>query len=174
MQILVISDTHGRYDILQKVLLSHADCDLFVHCGDGQYETDRFLAEHPEYAPKLIRVRGNCDHDPAIPLAYTLPLPYGHKLLAVHGHRYVMGNFSDNLAALAKENDADIVLFGHLHARADRTVYGVHLFSPGSAARPRDGLPPSFGLIDVFESGVLFSHGEVRPSAYGMPQVGIW
>ena len=112
MQILVISDTHGRYDILQQVLLSHADCDLFVHCGDGQYETDRFLAEHPEYAPKLIRVRGNCDHDPAIPLAYTLPLPYGHKALIVHGHRYISGDFPQNLVETAKADGADLVLFG--------------------------------------------------------------
>jgi len=174
MQILVLSDTHGAYHVLRRLLRSHMDADLVIHCGDGENDVAQYRREFPEDAARLLSVRGNCDFDSSVPLILTHPLPYGHKLLAVHGHRYVMGNFSDNLAALAKENDADIVLFGHLHARADRTVYGVHLFSPGSAARPRDGLPPSFGLIDVFESGVLFSHGEVRPSAYGMPQGGIW
>ena len=161
MQILVISDTHGRYDILQKVLLSHADCDLFVHCGDGQYETDRFLAEHPEYAPKLIRVRGNCDHDPAIPLAYTLPLPYGHKALIVHGHRYISGDFPQNLVETAKADGADLVLFGHIHMRMDRSTDGIRLFNPGSAAQPRDQFGPSFGLVDVLEAGLLTSHGEL-------------
>ena len=117
----------------------------------------------------LIQVRGNCDHDPAIPLARTLPLPYGHKALIVHGHRYVSGDFPQNLIETAKADGADLVLFGHLHIRADETVLGVRLFSPGSAALPRDGQPPSFGLVDVFESGFLTSHGSLTSSPYSMP-----
>ena len=162
MQILVISDTHGRYDVLRHVLLTHPQAELIVHCGDGEYETERFLAEHPEYAQKLIQVRGNCDHDPAIPLARTLPLPYGHKALIVHGHRYVSGDFPQNLIETAKADGADLVLFGHLHIRMDRYVDGIHLFNPGSAAQPRDQFSPSYGLVDIMESGILTAHGELQ------------
>ena len=115
-----------------------------------------------EYASKLIRVRGNCDHDPAIPLAYTLPLPYGHKALIVHGHRYVSGDFPQNLVDTAKADGADLVLFGHLHVRMDRYTDGIHLFNPGSAAQPRDQFAPSYGLVDIMESGILTSHGELQ------------
>ncbi|MBQ8923065.1 MAG: metallophosphoesterase [Oscillospiraceae bacterium] len=166
MQILVLSDTHGNYRVLRALLRSHPDAALVIHCGDGENEVAQYKREFPEDAGRLLSVRGNCDFSSSVPELLAQPLPYGHKLLAVHGHRHMYGNASDNLAALGKENDADIVLFGHLHARIDRVVYGVHLFNPGSAAMPRDGLPPSFGLIDVFESGLLFSHGEIQPTVY--------
>ena len=164
MQICAFSDTHGAYTAVRNVILSHPDSDLFLFCGDGYYDIERFLREHPEYEEKLIRVRGNCDHNTDIPLIAAVPLPYGHKLIAVHGHYYESGDFTERLSQLGKENGADLVVFGHLHVRFSRSVNGVRLFSPGSAAQPRDGLPPSFGLIDVFRSGILVSHGDVPRS----------
>lgn len=167
MQILVISDTHGRYDILREVLLSHRTASLCVHCGDGEYETERLLEEHPELAPWILQVRGNCDHSSLIPLMQVIPLPYGHRAVAVHGHRYMYGDFQQNLVNLAKDQGADIVLFGHLHTRIDRNVEGVRLFNPGSAAQPRDQFAPSYGLVDIMEGGILTSHGEISPASFG-------
>ncbi|MBP0976231.1 MAG: YfcE family phosphodiesterase, partial [Oscillospiraceae bacterium] len=158
MQILVISDTHGRYDILRKVLSEHRDAAFVIHCGDGEYETERLIAEHPELKQWILQVRGNCDHDRAIPLVREIELPYGHKAVAVHGHTMMHGDLQQNLVDLAKECGADIVLFGHLHVRIDRNVEGIRLFSPGSAAQPRDQFPPGFGLLDVMEGGILTSH----------------
>ena len=168
MQILVISDTHGRSDRLRKAVLMHRDADYIVHCGDGERETDRLLREFPALAPKLYFVRGNCDFSSRSPELLTLDLPYGHRAVIVHGHRYTAGDYRENLVRLARSQDADIVLFGHLHIRVDETLLGVRLFNPGSAALPRDGQPPSFGLLDVFESGILTSHGSLLPSAYSM------
>lgn len=165
MQILVISDTHGRYDILKRILAEHRDVDFVIHCGDGEYETNRLIAERPELKPWILQVRGNCDHSREIPLVREISLPFGHKAIALHGHTMIYGDFQQNLVQLAKENDADIVLFGHLHTRIDRNVEGVRLFSPGSAAQPRDQFPAGFGLLDVMESGVLTSHGNVSRSA---------
>lgn len=167
MQILVISDTHGRYDILREVLLSHRSAAFCVHCGDGEYETERFLSEHPELAPWIVQVRGNCDHSPLIPLMQVIPLPFGHKAVAVHGHRYMYGDYQQNLVDLAKGQGADIVLFGHLHTRIDRNVDGVRLFNPGSAALPRDQFAPGFGLVDIMEGGILTSHGDISRASLG-------
>jgi putative phosphoesterase len=75
MQILVISDTHGRFDILRRVILSHETADLIVHCGDGEYETERLLDERPELKERIISVRGNCDHSPELPLLRVLLQP---------------------------------------------------------------------------------------------------
>ena len=63
------------------------------------------------------------------------------------------------------------MLFGHLHVRIDRNVEGIRLFNPGSAAQPRDQFPPGFGLLDVMESGILTSHGNLsRSSLDSMPE----
>lgn len=169
MQICVFSDTHNSYLAVCDVILNHKSSDLFVFCGDGQYDIERFLREYPEYETRLIRVRGNCDFDMSLPLMAEVPLPYGHKLIAVHGHYYESADFYDRLSALGKQKGADIVVFGHLHTRFSRSVNGVRLFSPGSAAKPRDDLPASFGLIDIFESGILISHGNMPRQSYGMP-----
>ena len=162
MQLLVISDTHGRYDVLKEVVLSHPDADMIVHCGDGQFDTERLLDAYPEYEERMVRVRGNCDYSREIPLMRLLPLPYGHKALVLHGHRMLGGDFQENLVRNAKENGADLVLFGHLHARIDRNVSGIHLFNPGSPVQPRDQFLPSYGLVDVYPDGYLTSHGEIR------------
>lgn len=168
MQILVISDTHGRSDRLRQAVLMHENADYIIHCGDGERECDELLSEIPALAPKLYFVRGNCDHSSRSPELMTLDLPFSHRAVITHGHRYLTGSFRENLVRLARSQDADIVLFGHIHTRVDETLAGVRLFSPGSAALPRDGQPPAFGLIDVFESGFLTSHGSLGVSPYTM------
>ena len=170
MQILVISDTHGAYQQMKNLIRSHESADLVIHCGDGEYDVERYQCEFPEDAQRIVMVRGNCDFSSSLPLMHVQEMPFGHKLMALHGHRYVHGNMRDNLTALAKEQGADILLFGHLHGRVDCFTEGVHLFNPGSVTQPRDGKPPSFGLIDIFESGVLFSHGDVPYQSYPMQQ----
>ncbi len=170
MQLCVFSDTHNHDQAVRDVMLSHKTSDYFVFCGDGENEVDRFLEERPEFAPRMIRVRGNNDYGSLLPLTENVPLPYGHRMLVLHGHRHFAGDYTRNLVALAKQNHADIVVFGHLHARIDRWEAGILLFNPGSAAQPRDGKPASFGLIDVMESGILTSHGDMPRSSYGMRQ----
>ncbi len=161
MQLLVISDTHGNDYALERILIAHPKVDLIIHCGDGEEELDAFLAVHPEYASRVFHVCGNCDYTQRSPRMLTLQLPYAHKLVAVHGHYQQSGDYKENLVRLAHAEEADLVLFGHFHTRCDETIDGVRLFNPGSAAKPRDGLPASYGLIDILEEGILTSHGEV-------------
>lgn len=161
MQILVLSDTHGRSEVLSRILLLHPDAELIIHCGDGEAELDEFIGNHPDWAYKIYHVRGNCDYNSRSPRSLTLDLPHGHRLLAVHGNYLEYGNFMENLAKAAKEEGADLALFGHFHKRCDHMLHDIRLFSPGSAANPRDGLPASYGLIDIFENGILTSHAEV-------------
>lgn len=159
MQILVISDTHGSYANLRKAVITHPDVAHIIHCGDGQFDAVRLLDEFPDIREKFHMVRGNCDYDTDLQSMLILELPFGHRLLALHGHRQMYGDFTKNLCMQAQLIHADIVTFGHIHARIDRTIDGIHLFNPGSASLPRDGQPPSFGLIDVMEGGILTSHG---------------
>ena len=162
MQILVISDTHGRFDIMKQVIDQHNTVDMIVHCGDGMYECDRWLTEFPEWEGKFIRVRGNCDFGKEVPLHQQIELPFGHKAVVLHGHTAMHGDLQQNLLYLAESAGADIVLFGHLHTRVDRFAEGIHIFNPGSVTQPRGGSPASFGLLDVLESGLLFSHGNTN------------
>ena len=161
MQILVVSDTHDAYAILRSVIRSHPGAELVIHCGDGENDVAQYRKEFPEDAKRILMVRGNCDQNSEIPEMLKQPLPFGHKLIALHCHNYLFGDLMTNLAALGRQNGADIVLFGHLHTRVETVVNGIHLFNPGSAAKPRDGDKPSYGMIDIFDSGVLYSFGQI-------------
>ena len=39
-----------------------------------------------------------------------------------------------------------------------RRYNGVYLMNPGSAAQPRDGMPPSYAYIDYEKGGIFISH----------------
>ena len=34
MKVLIVSDTHGRDENLEQVVMNEAPFDMFVHCGD--------------------------------------------------------------------------------------------------------------------------------------------
>ena len=156
MRIIVISDTHGDHRSLEKVILRNTDADWIFHLGDGERELDEFLLYHPELAPKVIHVAGNCDFNSLSPEYAVLPV-MDHKLLATHGHLYGVRGSLGMLKMLAKENGCDIILFGHTHMRCERCEDGFYIMNPGSASCPRDGLPPSFGHIDISDAGVVLN-----------------
>jgi hypothetical protein len=160
MRIIVISDTHGDYFNLESIIMRNTDADWIFHLGDGERELDRFVESHPVIAPKIIHVAGNCDYDSLSPDIFTLPA-IEHKILATHGHKYGVRSSLEHLKYVARENDCDIILFGHTHQRFQAYEDGVWLFNPGSASCPRDGSKPSFGNIDISEYGVLMNIADV-------------
>lgn len=54
MKIVVVSDSHGRNDILKTIQEKHPNAKLFIHCGD--------LEDDPMNFPGYIIVRGNNDY----------------------------------------------------------------------------------------------------------------
>lgn len=81
MRIIVLSDTHGNYQILETILLRHADADACIHLGDGEREVHLFLSNHPEWQQKFFAVKGNCDFNNEMPLSLTLHLIPNHRIL---------------------------------------------------------------------------------------------
>lgn len=163
MQILVVSDTHGRGGRLAELVASHSTAECVVHLGDSQW-TEEALAAH--CAPlQLVAVGGNCDGS-AYPQIRLLALGE-HRILLTHGHRHgVRFGGMDGLVALAKENHADIVLYGHTHEAIERWEHipgedrMVYLCNPGSLSEPRDGAP-SYGILTLQGKHALFSVGRL-------------
>ena len=81
------------------------------------------------------------------------------RALLVHGHRYgVSAAQADWLVYAAREEGAQIAMFGHTHSPFYETVGGVTLLNPGSAGR---GRTPSWALVTVFDNGAIAC--EIRP-----------
>lgn len=176
MRYLVISDIHGSYDDLLKVLAkkSKYNFDKIIILGDILYHGPR--NDLPKgYAPKnviktlnelkddIISVRGNCEaevdqmvlnfkiRDNAI--IYDFIEPY----YLTHGHHLKFNNEDDEI--LNRK-----ILYGHYHIPSVKEI-GNHIYiNVGSISLPKENNPKTFGILDEegikiydFEDNLLFN-----------------
>ncbi len=146
MRILIFSDSHGAGHILNDVLLLHSDIQTVVHLGDGAREAEDAADRFPERT--FYCVRGNCDFAASAP-EVRLEILGGKRILMTHGHRYGVKGGLYTYSCAAREQKADIALFGHTHQPLEEYDDGLYIFNPGSI---KDG---RYGILDVSPQGVM-------------------
>ncbi len=151
MRIVVFSDSHGNYDVIEKIMERHKDDgDVFIHLGDGEKELE--LIQYVYNDKKIYFVSGNCDWGSDRPDYDIIKL--GDKTAFItHGARFGVKNDLGTVKVYARKNSADILLFGHTHIAFTDYEDGLFIMNPGSCGRPREGLP-SYGIIDITENGI--------------------
>lgn len=172
MKILVLSDSHGASHRIERVLSLNKDYDAVLFLGDGL--TDLYSVP----SSGVISVRGNCDmsylwKEGAKAPAEQMMTFDGFKFLMVHGHTLSVKSGIESAMRYAYGSGADVLLYGHTHVRCERyfpeesefcgivTDRPMYAFNPGSIGEPRDGAP-SFGVIEIRNGQILFSHGELK------------
>lgn len=169
MNYLILSDTHGRSDVILRVIeRCHAGLDGVIFLGDNYRDIEPATERYPELT--FHAVAGNCDFGARYleaELQEKMLVLDGVRVLILHGHTRSVKFYLGELEAYARRAGADIAMFGHTHERVleyrDLGSKPLWLFNPGSAALPKDGLPASFGTLTVIGGQVLLSHGEVDP-----------
>lgn len=159
MRIVVMSDSHGKYDAVESIIernLGHAD--IFIHLGDGEAETDRICEKYPHI--DLRRVAGNCDYASRLPQHMIVDVD-GARIFCAHGHRLFVKGGTETIRSIARDNDCNIILFGHTHERYLSYEDGLYVMNPGSCAMPRDGKRPSFGVVEITPKGILTNIADV-------------
>ena len=176
MQILILSDTHGRADLIDEVL-GKARPDLILYCGDGLRDLTNLSSHIP--CP-LYAVKGNCDlMPPPLPCVnqpiseeILIPIEDNMKVLLTHGHTYGVKYGLNALVERAAAMGADAVIFGHTHKQVDTLLMPndesrfpdtartkpLHLFNPGSLGHA----PHTFGILTLRHGVPLFSHGALE------------
>ena len=163
MKIVVFSDSHGKCASMKKIIERNKSADLFLHLGDG---ADSFLSLASEMGVFARAVRGNCDvwsGSASIPFTDIFTVE-GKKIFMTHGHLHSVGASRERLILSARENEADIVLYGHTHVKENLYIdcfeKPIYLMNPGSIERPRDG-SYSFGYIEIKKGvGVITNTAE--------------
>lgn len=140
MKIVVVSDSHGRDERLDEILLKESDADCFIHCGDIETPEDAY--------PMFHIVKGNNDFFYTYPQRLILPLA-GHRAMVVHGDRFPYMRRLERMVEAAKQERCDIVCFGHTHVAMMEQMDGVLLLNPGSLWRARDGRGPSYAIMQI-------------------------
>ncbi|MBQ0010755.1 MAG: YfcE family phosphodiesterase [Ruminococcus sp.] len=147
MKIVIISDTHGDRERMERVLRIHPDADIYLHAGDSELASDALFP--------FIGVRGNCDWGSDLPEEITLPTPYGN-LYITHGHHGVLRT----RAELHRLN-ARIFVSGHTHVHGAILREDGFFFNPGSLAKPRDGENGTYLVLNVTEKTVTYRFYEM-------------
>lgn len=146
MKIVIVSDTHGRNELMWEVVKREEPFDMFIHCGD--LETEEWEIRDRIDCP-LFMVPGNNDYFSQLDPIVTFDLA-DHRAVLTHGHRYHIHTGLSSLYYLAKENQADIVFFGHIHMPVYTTEDGVIFINPGSLSYPRQiGRVPTYAVMEV-------------------------
>lgn len=161
MKYYVVSDIHGSYVNLEKVLHEFdKDGDYLLILGDILYhgprnplpsghDPKRVVQLLNERKDKIIAVRGNCDGEvDQMVLDFPMTSDYqilpfeDYKIFMTHGHLYEEMNWL---------NEKDVYLFGHIHLPIAKREEHVML-NPGSISLPKEKNVPSYGVIeyDIF------------------------
>ena len=127
-KIVVLSDTHGNFSAIDKLIPIINESDFVFHLGD--YDRD-INAYGKEIKTKVYSVKGNCDgggDDEILEID-------GVKILLTHGDRYSVKSTLYKLFLRAKEVGATAVFFGHTHQPEITEMEGVQMINPGCMTR---------------------------------------
>ena len=153
MRLLVISDTHGRPALIDRVLRRESDAREVFFLGDVVRDIEEIM---PEYTDRNFHiVRGNCDYFCNYPLFDIAEYrECGVSVYFTHGHRHFVKSGADGILEAAKGVGADIALYGHTHVSGIEYRDGVYIVNGGSLALPRSGAA-SYAVIDITKAGIL-------------------
>ncbi len=150
MKILIVSDTHGHDENLERVLLIEKPIDLLIHLGDieGSEDYIRVMADCP-----CEMVAGNNDFFSSLPRELEIKIG-SYNVLLTHGHYYYVSVGVENIKTEAVSRNKDIVMFGHTHRPKLDISDNVVVLNPGSLSYPRqDGKMPTYIIMNIDSEG---------------------
>ena len=150
MKILVMSDSHNNTEGLENVA-QKVKPDMILHLGDHVKDAHKLQRLLPQMT--IHAVRGNCDFQPVEENELLLSFA-GAKVFMTHGHNYDVKNGLSSLIRRAKQQKADLALFGHTHQALLQQEDGLWLMNPGHLERYPILSPASYGVVNI-ESGKL-------------------
>ena len=152
-KLLIFSDTHGSIEALKAVFIWAKDRmppndSIIASAFLGDCVTDLdYTAKITGFYSDWKIIRGNNDYSYSVPDDMVFEFA-GHRFFICHGHRHGLQNGHYRLINSARENDADVVLFGHTHIPCNKKTSGINLINPGSIGRPRSRLGSTFAISE--------------------------
>lgn len=151
MRVVVISDSHGRGSVVDRILRREKTADAVVFLGDVTSDIEDFTYEYTD--KHFFIVSGNCDRFSQYPYSTVADIG-GIKLFITHGHTLGVKGGIGTLQKAAKQSGCQIALYGHTHIPNIKYEDGLYIVNPGSCARSRDG-GNSYAVIDIRDNGIL-------------------
>ncbi len=151
MRIVVISDSHNRGDIIEKILYAQSDAQAVFFLGDCASDIEDLQYVFPD--KKFYILSGNCDYFSTFP-STAVVLVGGKKIFYTHGHTLSVKYGVERIIESAKQNGCEIALYGHTHISKILYEDGVYVVNPGSCSKGRD-FHESYAVIDICDNGIM-------------------
>ena len=129
MKVLICSDSHTRLNYFQKVMDKEKP-EMVIFAGDHSTDALDISLAYEEIPFKIVR--GNTDfydRETEDELKFELD---GKKILLIHGHYQGVKSNLNELEKKAKEEKADICIFGHTHREVQLEKDGIIYLNPGA------------------------------------------
>jgi putative phosphoesterase len=156
MKIGVISDTHipERAKIIPpEVINGLKDCNVILHAGD--LVELKVLDVLKEITDKVIAVYGNMDYPEVrkkLPPKQIVELE-GLRIGVFHGwgapHKII-----DVVRDAFKNEDPQVIVFGHSHQPLSKNIEGIHYFNPGSPTDKIFSTFNSYGILEIEKKAI--------------------
>lgn len=158
MKILIVSDIHGNYNNMEKVLKNDPSFDYLFLAGDilsgpnrEGYDPEKLAELLNSYKDKIIAVKGNCDYREDLQLLdfkidelyKTIPMD-NKTILMTHGHYFNKDHLPDVRYS--------ILITGHTHVPVLERAHNKINLNPGSISLPRQDSTKSY---ICYEDGVF-------------------
>lgn len=131
MKVLVFSDSHGRKELVDRMLSKEPDCKEVIFLGDGLSDIEWAKEFYPE--KRFTVVKGNNDWSYNVS---TEAYRYfdGVTVFATHGDKIDVRTTLFYLCKKAASVNASLALYGHTHVAKSVTeaTSGVTAVNPGA------------------------------------------
>lgn len=149
MRLLIVSDVHGDFQTLDKIIKKESFDELII-LGDlfsygyysNEYKEENIINLLEKYKNKLILIKGNCDNFinyNAINIRAfdRITIPFDNHLFTfTHGHKYKKSFLSSF--------HGDVFISGHTHIPSIIKENSIIYANPGSISIPRGGSPKCY------------------------------
>jgi len=159
-KLLVISDSHGNVPALtavfswaKELIPPKGTILACAYLGDGFPDLHK-AAETAGFYSDWKLVRGNNDYGIQLPDAAVFNFGE-HRFYMCHGHKHNLYSGHHVLLEAVKNNDADTVLFGHIHVPFFKNIEGISFINPGSVGQPRSNIGSTFAVVECPEGEPL-------------------
>ncbi len=151
MRIVVISDSHKRGGVVDRILRREENASHVFFLGDVTSDIEDFTYEYTDRHFHIVS--GNCDFMSSYPASDIVKLG-DIKVFMTHGHNLGVKGGIGALSATAKAAGCAIALYGHTHIPDIKYDEGLYIVNPGSCAQSRNG-PNTYAVIDIRDNGIL-------------------
>ncbi len=151
MRAVVISDSHRRSDIIEKILLSQPQARYVFFLGDCASDIEDFEYIFPD--KQFFIVCGNCDYLSLYPTTGSVKIGKV-EIFYTHGHTLRVKYGKEDLKKAARQSGCNIALYGHTHIPEILYEDGLYVVNPGSCSSPRSGRA-TYAVIDIEENGIM-------------------